>query len=139
MIKKKWLISDEFSLEFNLWSWHLINLKLMNQIFFLQISFESLHKKITVMTNFLIKCAVFCLQTMTFYIGSLNKVIIKITAVHTGSSRADFNHGLVVRPQGCQGCQKIHKNILQINLLSYCANIQQILKKLQKTSRSHQK
>ena len=37
---------------------------------------------------------------------------------HTGSSWADFNHGLVVRPQGCQGCQKIHKNILQINLLS---------------------
>ena len=55
------------------------------------------------------------------------------------SSWADFNHGLVVRPQGSQGCQKIHKNILQINLLSYCANIQPILKKLQKTSRSHQK
>ena len=61
------------------------------------------------------------------------------TSRHTGSSWADFNHGLVVRPQGCQWCQKIHKNILQINLLSYCANIQPILKKLQKTSRSHQK
>ena len=57
--------------------------------------------------------------------------------IHTGSSWADFNHGLVVRPQGCQGCQKIHKNILQINLLSYCANIQPILKKLQKTYKSH--
>ena len=37
---------------------------------------------------------------------------------HTRSSWADFNHGLVVRPQGCQGCQKIQKNVLQINLLS---------------------
>ena len=58
---------------------------------------------------------------------------------HTGSSRADFNHGLVVHPQGCLGCQKIHKNILQMNLLTYCANIQPLLKKLQKTSKSHQK
>ena len=48
--------------------------------------------------------------------------------VHTGSSLADFNHGLVVRPQGCQGCQKIHKKF---------NNIQPILNKLQKTSRSH--
>ena len=71
---------------------------------------------------------------------ALNYKKISITCPrHTGSSWADFNHGLVVCPQGCQGCQKIHKNILQINLLSYCANIQQILKKLQKTSRIHQK
>ena len=38
---------------------------------------------------------------------------------NTGSSFADFNHGLVGRPQGCHGCQKIHKNILQINLLEF--------------------
>ena len=35
---------------------------------------------------------------------------------HTGSSWADFNHGLGVPPQGCHGCQKFHKNSLQINL-----------------------
>ena len=29
--------------------------------------------------------------------------------LHTRSTWADFNHGLVVRPQGCQGCQKIQK------------------------------
>ena len=32
--------------------------------------------------------------------------------IHSRSSWANFNHGLVVRPQGCQGCQKIQKNIL---------------------------
>ena len=37
---------------------------------------------------------------------------------HTRSSWTDFNHGLVVHPQGCQGCQKIQKNILKINLFS---------------------
>ena len=55
---------------------------------------------------------------------------------HTRSSWADFNHGLVVRPQGCQGSQKINKNILQINLLSYCANIQPILKKLRSSTKN---
>ena len=37
---------------------------------------------------------------------------------HNRSSWADFIHGLIVHPQGCQGCQKIRKNILQIILLS---------------------
>ena len=37
--------------------------------------------------------------------------------LHTRSSWADFIHGLLVHPQGCQGCQKIKKDILQINLL----------------------
>ena len=57
-----------------------------------------------------------------------------IELCHTGSSWADFNHGLVVPPQGCHGCQKIHKNILKINLL-----IQSILNELQKSSRSLKK
>ena len=39
---------------------------------------------------------------------------------HTRSSWADFNHSLVVRPQGCQGYQKIHKNILEIKLMRFC-------------------
>ena len=43
--------------------------------------------------------------------------------IHTRSSWTDFIHGLLVHPQGCQGCQKIKNNILQINLLSLCANI----------------
>ena len=30
-------------------------------------------------------------------------------AIHIRSSRADFIHGLLVHPQGCQGCQKIKK------------------------------
>ena len=73
------------------------------------------------------------------HVISPKRLSLKAGPSHTGSSWADFNHGLVVHPQGCLGCQKIHKNILQINLLSYCANIHPILKKLQKTSRSHQK
>ena len=42
----------------------------------------------------------------------------QLKSCHTRSSWADFNHGLVVCPLGCQGCQKIQENVLQINLLS---------------------
>ena len=47
-------------------------------------------------------------------------------------------HGLIFSctPTGVPWCQKIHKNILQTNLLSQCANIQPILNELQKTSQS---
>ncbi len=67
--------------------------------------------------------------------GAENRVleIIIEHKCHTRSSWADFNHGLVVRPQGCQGCQTIQKNVLQINLLSFCATIELKLSKLQKT------
>ena len=33
---------------------------------------------------------------------------------HTRSSWADFIHGLLAHPQGCQWCQKIQKKVLQI-------------------------
>ena len=58
---------------------------------------------------------------------------------HTGSSWADFNHGLIVRPRGTMGVKKSTKYILQIDVLSQCANIWPILNKLQKTSRSLKK
>ena len=38
--------------------------------------------------------------------------------------RAFFVTLLIRRPQGPQGCQKMHKNILQINMLSYGFTIQ---------------
>ena len=44
--------------------------------------------------------------------------------MHTRSFWADFNHGLVVHPQGCQGCQKIYKKISKwicwVNALILC-------------------
>ena len=49
---------------------------------------------------------------------SLNETCFYSNTAHTRSSWTDFNHGLVVHPQGCQGCQKIQKNILKINLFS---------------------
>ena len=39
------------------------------------------------------------------------------------------------RPQGSQGCQKIHKNMLQIKLLSSCAKIAPKRHKLRKLSK----
>ena len=40
------------------------------------------------------------------------QILSQGTFSHTKSSWANFNHGLVEHPQGCQGCQKIQKNIL---------------------------
>ena len=48
-------------------------------------------------------------------------------------------HHLFGHPWGHYGCQKIQKNIWQIDLLSYCSNIQPKLNELQETFRCHQK
>ena len=71
------------------------------------------------------------LKRWNYWMGK--KSWAKVTSAHW-ELLSWFQAWLSCTPTGVPGVSKTHKNILQINLLSYCTNIQPILKKLQKTS-----
>ena len=58
---------------------------------------------------------------------------------HRGRNQIYSFHCLLGRPQGPQGCQKVHNYPLNLDLEDWCSNIGSNLNELQKTFRSHKK